>query len=160
MTMQTASGAGKALFLCLTLAIAAPGLASAQELSPDPLVVRTADGAFSFDVELALTGEERAVGLMNRESMADDAGMLFRFESVRPVTMWMRNTLIPLDMVFIREDATVAGVHENAVPLSEAIIASPEPVRYVLELNGGKAAEIGIAEGDIIEHPAIDAAAE
>jgi uncharacterized membrane protein (UPF0127 family) len=71
--------------------------------------------------------------------------------------MWMKNTLIPLDMIFIRRDGTVAGFHENAEPLSLETIASPEPVLYVLELNGGKAEEMGLQEGDVVRHPVIEA---
>lgn len=121
-----------------------------------PLTIETATGTHEFRVELALTPPERARGLMNRESMEDDHGMLFRFDMVRPVTMWMKNTLIPLDMIFIRENGTVAGFHENAEPLSEDVIASPEPVLYVLELNGGNASKIGLAIDDRVNHPVID----
>jgi uncharacterized protein len=141
----------KALLLVATLA-GSIGLAAATE---ERLVIETASGSHSYNVELALTPEERSLGLMNRESMDDDHGMLFRFDSIRPVTMWMKNTLIPLDMIFIRRDGTVAGFHENAEPLSEAVIASPEPVLYVLELNGGKASEIELSEGDRVLHPVI-----
>jgi uncharacterized protein len=146
------AGAGRALLAVFALCLAVTAGASAQQR--DQLVtIVTASGTHDYTVELALTAEQRAVGLMNRESMAEDHGMLFRFETVRPITMWMRNTLIPLDMIFIREDGTVAGFHENAEPLSESIIASPEPVKFVLELNGGKAAEIGLAPGDTVQHP-------
>lgn len=140
------------------LALAAVALASLPALAVDdaPLTIETATGTHEYRVELALSPQERAVGLMNRESMADDHGMLFRFDMVRPITMWMKNTLIPLDMIFIREDGTVAGFHENAEPLSEDVIASPEPVLYVLELNGGKATEIGLAVDDRVRHPLID----
>ncbi|WP_099866486.1 DUF192 domain-containing protein [Pararhizobium haloflavum] len=145
---------GAAVALCACLPILA--VAQEHETSADPLVIETADGQFDYTVELALDGRERAIGLMNRESMEDDHGMLFRFESVRPVSMWMKNTLIPLDMLFIREDGTVAGFHENAEPMSETVISAPEPIRYVLELNGGTAEEIGLAEGDRVSHPVID----
>lgn len=143
--------------------VLAPVLATsaqdAQELPIDdtPLRIETEEGTFAYRVELALDGRQRAVGLMNRESMAEDRGMLFRFDTVRPVTMWMKNTLIPLDMVFIRQDGTVAGYHEDAEPLSETTIASPEPIRYVLELNAGEVDEIGLDEGDRIDHPLIEA---
>jgi uncharacterized membrane protein (UPF0127 family) len=143
------------LALFAFLAFAVP--TAAQEMEEAPLTIETDEGRFEYSVELALTGEERATGLMNREEMAEDHGMLFRFESPRPVTMWMKNTLIPLDMIFIRRDGTVAGFHENAEPLSLETIAAPEPVLYVLELNGGKADEMGLEEGDVVSHPVIEA---
>lgn len=142
--------------LALLAFLALATQAVAQEMEEAPLAIETDEGSFEYSVELALTGEERAVGLMNREEMAEDHGMLFRFESPRPVTMWMKNTLIPLDMIFIRRDGTVAGFHENAEPLSLETIASPEPVLYVLELNGGKAEEMGLQEGDVVRHPVIE----
>jgi uncharacterized membrane protein (UPF0127 family) len=88
--------------------------------------------------------------------MAADHGMIFRFEETRPVMMWMKSTLIPLDMIFIREDGTVAGIKERATPLSLSIIASPEPVRYVLEVVGGTARSIGARPGDRVSTPLID----
>ena len=120
-----------------------------------PLVIMTADGEKSFRVEIADTDEERAVGLMNRETMPSDQGMLFDFESTRDVHMWMKNTILSLDMLFIRSDGTIAGIAENTVPFSEAIISSPGPVAYVLELNAGTAAREGISAGDRAVHPAI-----
>lgn len=124
-------------------------------VSPEPLVIETAKGPVSFTVELALTREERAQGLMNRETMASDHGMLFEFDETRDVMMWMKNTILPLDMVFIGEDGKVAGVAADAVPYSEAIISSPGPVRYVLELNAGVSAKEGIAAGDVVVHPVV-----
>lgn len=150
---QPVASAVIALFVFLGLTLS-PSVA--QMTADEPLTIETAKGSFDYTVELALTAKERAVGLMSRESMEDDHGMLFRFESVRLVTMWMKDTLIPLDMIFIRADGTVAGVHENADPLSEKIISSPEPILYVLELNGGEAAGISLAEGDTISHPVIE----
>lgn len=124
-------------------------------VSDVPATVVTETGRHAFAVELALSPAERARGLMNRESMAADRGMLFRFDTTRRVTMWMKSTLISLDMVFIRADGTIAGIHADAEPLSEAIIASPEPVRFVLELNAGTAERIGARAGDRVEHPVI-----
>lgn len=142
-----------ALGLILVLVLSVP----VQAGDLDQLTIKTDSGTHRFVVELALTGEERAVGLMHREQMDEDAGMLFRFDTSRPVAMWMKNTLIPLDMIFIRADGTVANVHQNAVPHSEKVIGSGEPVLYVLELNGGIAEKVGIKPGDRVMHPIIGA---
>lgn len=139
------------VFLALLL-LAFSARASAAN---DRLQIATDTGTYDYTVELALTNRERAVGLMHREWMAPDAGMLFRFDGVRPVSMWMRNTLIPLDMIFIRPDGSVATIHRNAEPLSEKIIHSREPVLFVLELNAGDADRMGLEPGDEIRHPII-----
>ena len=123
------------------------------DLSEATLV--TASGRHPIEVELATTPDTRATGLMNRESMPAGQGMLFDFDESRPVTMWMKNTLIPLDMLFIDETGTVATIKTNAQPLSLDTIPSGVPVRYVLELNGGAAARYGVAKGDRLEHEII-----
>lgn len=120
------------------------------------LDVTTRSGTHSFSVELALTPQERGRGLMHRRSMDEEAGMLFRFDRVQTVLMWMKNTFIPLDMVFIRPDGTVADIHYNAVPHSETIIQSSEPVLYVLELNAGVAQKIDLRRDDKVKHPLLD----
>ncbi len=89
---------------------------------------------------------------MYRKALAPDAGMLFVFPETQTATFWMKNTLIPLDMLFIAGDGRVADIHERAVPLSEATISSKVPVRAVLELNGGTALRLGIHEGDVVHH--------
>ena len=118
----------------------------------------TANGPVSIVIEVAETEKEREVGLMNRNSMPADQGMLFDFKQTRLVTMWMKNTYIPLDMVFMDEAGTVTHIAANAQPLSLDIISSRGPVRYVLELNGGAAARYGLRPGDRLEHPMIPAA--
>lgn len=143
--------------LALGLILVVVSLVLVRAAGLDQLEIKTDSGTHRFVVELALTGEERAIGLMHREQMDEDAGMLFRFDTSRPVAMWMKNTLIPLDMIFIRADGTVANVHQNAVPHSEKIIESGEPVLYVLELNGGIAEKVGIKPGDRVMHPIIGA---
>lgn len=120
-----------------------------------PLTIESAGGVHSFAIEVMDTPAERQQGMMFRESMAPDAGMLFVFEQTRPVAFWMRNTLIPLDMVFIRENGIIANIHANAVPLDETSVPSDGPVRYVLEIPGGRAAELGIVAGDRVLHPLI-----
>jgi len=133
------------LILTSVAAIAAAGKTS-------PLVIDTEGGAQRFTVELAVTPEEQAQGLMFRRAMPADAGMLFDFGGTRPATFWMKNTLIPLDMLFIASDGRIADIHERAVPLSEAMIESKVPVRAVLELNGGTVARLGIHAGDVVHH--------
>jgi uncharacterized protein len=104
-----------------------------------------------FQVEVMRTDAERAKGLMFRQFMPQDRGMLFDFVREDSVSMWMRNTYIPLDMLFIRSDGTVARVHERAQPLDETTISSGSNVRYVLEINGGVAAKLGIKTGDRVK---------
>jgi uncharacterized protein len=100
-----------------------------------------------FQVEWALTAEQRARGLMERETLADNAGMLFDFGETRMVTMWMANTPLSLDMVFIDESGLVVRVAAKTTPFSEAIVGSGKPVRYALEIRGGRAAELGLTAG-------------
>ncbi|MCY6380618.1 DUF192 domain-containing protein [Hoeflea prorocentri] len=144
-----------AAVLAVLAILLSAGLAQALT-AEDRLQVVTQTGTYDFDVELALTPPERAVGLMHRTHMDQDAGMLFRFDAIRPALMWMKNTLIPLDMIFIRPDGSVADIHRNAQPHSETVIQSSEPVRYVLELNAGVVDRIGLAPGDKVVHPIID----
>lgn len=139
----------------LALLILVPSAALSQD---SELVIHTATGEHRFNVEVVDTPETRARGLMFRASLAPDAGMLFDFKEERPVSFWMRNTFIPLDMVFIRKDGTVANVHANARPHDTTSIPSAGPVTFVLEIAGGRAAEIGLRAGDRVEHPAIAAA--
>lgn len=106
-----------------------------------------------FEVEWALTAEQRARGLMERSSLAADAGMLFDFGETRMVTMWMANTPLSLDMVFIDDEGRVVRVAERTVPYSESIVSSGEPVHYVLEIRGGRAAEVGLVPGARLRLP-------
>ena len=117
------------------------------------LVIDTSTGPHRFSVEMAETPQEQEQGLMFRRSLPADAGMLFDFGTTQPAAFWMKNTLIPLDMVFIAADGRVADIHERAVPLSEATIYSKVPVRAVLELNGGTVSRLGIHLGDVLHHP-------
>lgn len=137
------------------LLISAPlGPASAQELSE--LWIETAAGPrYRFDVELATTPMQQARGLMYRESMAADAGMLFVFDQPRPASFWMKNTLISLDMLFIAADGRIVNIGERTVPLSTDSVPSDGPVRAVLEINGGLSAMLGIRPGDKVVHWAL-----
>jgi uncharacterized protein len=126
--------------------------------SDDALTVHTSKGDFTFKVEVVDTEESRAKGLMFRQELAGDAGMLFDFKASRPVSFWMVNTYIPLDMIFIRADGTVANVHVNARPQDPTGIPSDGPVMFVLEIAGGRSVEIGLKAGDTVDHPRIAAA--
>lgn len=142
------------------------GQARAQEaagqpqtgLRTEPLVVVSASGRHGFTVELADTPASRSTGLMFRTELAPDAGMLFDFGEDREVAFWMRNTLIPLDMIFIERGGRIAHIARNTVPLSEDLVPSQAAVRFVLEIPGGRAAELGIDIGDTVMSPAIEAA--
>jgi uncharacterized protein len=133
----------------LALALVAPAArAGLQAFERDQLAIETAGGAQRFAVELAVTSEQRAQGLMYRQRMAADAGMLFLYPAARPVSMWMKNTVIPLDMLFIGDDGRILHIAERAIPGSTATISSMQPARAVLELNGGTAARLKIQVGD------------
>lgn len=142
-------------FLALTLfLLLAPVAAWAQDLVP--LTVTTEQGkAHPFQVEIAGTPEERARGLMFRTELAEDRGMLFIFPRRERIAMWMRNTEIPLDMLFISDDGRVTQIHERAVPHSEAVISSRRRVRYVLELPGGTAERLGLGPGALVTSEAM-----
>jgi uncharacterized membrane protein (UPF0127 family) len=127
--------------------------ASAHAQLLQPLTIVTASGRHTFEVELADNDASRAQGLMYRRSLAPDRGMLFDFKRVEPISMWMQNTYVSLDMLFIRPDGTIARVATNAEPLSTRTIPSGEPVLAVLEVVAGTAARLGIKPGDKVEHP-------
>jgi hypothetical protein len=133
-----------------------PGLADAMLLPIDrtPLVVSTGSGDRSFSIEIADTSAEREAGLMFRQTMADDHGMLFVFERTAEVEFWMKNTPMALDLVFVGEDGRIKAIRRGE-PESEAIISPGQPVRFVLELKAGTASRDGIKEGDLLRHPAI-----
>jgi uncharacterized protein len=117
------------------------------------LVIVTGSREIKFDVEMALTEAQREHGLMFRKELGPYEGMLFDFFREQQVSFWMKNTLIPLDMVFIAGDGTIKHVHANAVPMSTDTIPSKFPVRAVLEINGGSARLLGIKPGDKVKHP-------
>ena len=134
------------------------GLAVAQTeitFETSQLTLHTATGDHEIVVELADTEQQRQRGLMYRTELAPDHGMIFDLGPPRTASMWMANTLIPLDMVFIRTDGSVAGFYEQAEPGSKRVIASREPVKYVLELAGGQAQAYGLKPGDTVTGPAL-----
>jgi hypothetical protein len=139
---------GAWLVACALVLMAA--LASAAQV--ERLEIRAKSGVHVFEVELAISEEERAKGLMFRQTLPEGTGMLFDFKTDQLVAMWMRNTYVPLDMIFIRADGTIAHIAENTVPLSEAIVSSRVPVRGVLEVVAGTARRLGIRPGDKVAH--------
>ena len=143
-------GAGLVALLWLTLG----GVAQAA-CRADAVDLRGDFGTVRFDVELALTPAEQSRGLMFRESLPRFAGMLFVYDRPRPLTFWMRNTLIPLDIIFLDESGRVLRVHENAVPGDETTIPSGGDARAVLEINGGLARQLGLEPGVELRHPAL-----
>lgn len=122
------------------------------QLKREPLTIDTAAGTRTFDIEIAETLEQKSIGLMFRRNLAEDSGMLFPYAPEQELTMWMRNTLIPLDMLFVRSDGVIHRIEAWTEPLSERVIPSNGPVTAVLELGGGVAAKLGIKPGDRINH--------
>lgn len=144
----------RAALVCVTLLslLAAPAHAACSDSRVE---IRGDFGTVRFRVEVADDPQERALGLMHRESMPRMAGMLFVYDRPQSVSFWMQNTLIPLDMIFLDEQGVVQRIHENAVPLDRTPIPGGDDIQYVLEINGGLAADLGLAEGDELRHPAI-----
>jgi uncharacterized membrane protein (UPF0127 family) len=152
------------MLLCGSMALA-PG-ASAQRLRPhepldpskaqslptSPLAIQSGTGIHRFVVELADTQAERNIGLMHRNHLAPDKGMLFDFFTERPESFWMRNTFISLDIIFIRASGEIVNIAESTIPHSEKPVSSKQPVRGVLELAGGTAKRLGIKPGDVVQH--------
>jgi uncharacterized membrane protein (UPF0127 family) len=137
------------LWLALLLVSPAWGQVGFEEA---PLTIESSAGTLAFQVEVAATPEQRRQGLMFRESLEADRGMLFNFGRTAPVTMWMRNTFVSLDMLFIDENGRVAKIAADTEPLSDAVIGSGGPVRAVLELPAGTSAKLGIKVGDHVIH--------
>ena len=149
----------KVLAFALGTLLAVAGAASAgrTESGPlEPLTVQTGTGAHAIQVEGRAHAGERGVGLMHRTVLAPDRGMLFDFGTARPVTMWMKNTLISLDMFFAESTGRIVTIAERTTPLSEKRIRSGQPVRFVLEMIGGSAQRLGIAPGDRLRHALIE----
>lgn len=148
------------LWSALALVVAClPGGARAEAAcAPDRLDMRWQDGRESFAVELADDPAERARGLMFREILPPSQGMLFVYDNPGRPSFWMKNTLIPLDMIFADATGTVTRVHENAVPGDLTPIDGGPGVMFVLEINGGLARRLGIAPGAVLRHPSVPAA--
>lgn len=140
--------------LGLLTAVLLPATVLAQQACREDRIMLRGDwGLAQFRVEVVDTPQERAQGLMNRQSMSMGAGMLFVFQKTEVVSFWMESTLIPLDMVFISESGRVEHIHHNAQPQDRTSISSQVPVRYVLEINGGLAKSMNIGVGTELRHP-------
>jgi len=144
-------------FLAAALALAA-GCAQAETmvntgLRVEPLEVVTDKGPVRFMVEIADNSDTREIGLMNRSALAPDRGMLFQFDWPGPQSFWMKNTLIPLDIIFIKPDGRIDRIAEKAKPLSLDSVATSTHVNGVLEIAGGRARQLGIKPGDLVRHP-------
>lgn len=124
--------------------------------APDSLEVRGPNGVQHFSVEVADSGAERSQGLMFRDKMATSAGMIFVYDAPTHAQFWMRNTLIPLDMIFADAKGRVTRVHSNAIPHDETPIDGGQGVQFVVEINGGLAKRMGITEGSELRHPSIE----
>ena len=123
-----------------------------QQATLTPLTIATPKGTFTYKIELAISSQQRTRGLMFRKTMPQDYGMLFDFDSTQKVAMWMKNTFIPLDMIFMRADGTIAHIVENTTPHSLSIISSRFPVQFVLELNAGEAKRTGMRPGQLMKY--------
>lgn len=145
----------KALILALVLGMAAQ--LAAAGCAEDRVTIRGDWGQATFTVEIADTPATRAQGLMYVEAMPRMAGMLFVYDRPQPVSFWMKNTLIPLDMIFASPQGEILRVHENAIPGDLTPIPGGDGVQMVLEINGGLAARLGITAGDVMQHPSFGA---
>ena len=137
----------------LALSLGAAWLTSARAADPNIVEIVSKGGVHVFAVELAATDEQRSTGLMNRKQLPEGRGMLFDFGRDQEIAMWMKNTYIPLDMIFITRDGRIHRIAENTEPLSERIIPSGGQVRGMLEVIGGTARKFGLAPGDRVAHP-------
>ena len=138
--------------------MAASGCTQAKPLAPSPagleqvnLTIHSGAKTHAFVVEVARSPDQQEQGLMFRQSLGDSAGMIFPYDPPQVASFWMKNTLIPLDMIFIRPDHTIARVADNTVPLSLDPVSAGEPVSAVLEIRGGRAAELGVRAGDKVD---------
>jgi uncharacterized membrane protein (UPF0127 family) len=142
-------------YLLILLVGALYAVSSCAQADDTSLSVVSASGQkHEFTIELAVTPEQKVQGLMHRKMLAPQSGMLFLFGDPQALSFWMKDTLIPLDIIFIRKDGTINHIHPNAVPLDLSRISSMGPVSAVLEINGGEAQSLGIVPGDVVHHSA------
>jgi uncharacterized membrane protein (UPF0127 family) len=140
------------VFASLALAFDLSGVAASDAPRLEAIVIETDRASLDLTVEIADTPELRERGLMFRHRLGEGRGMLFLYERAQPVAMWMKNTYIALDMVFVRDNGTVSEIVRNTVPLSLETIQSGEPVKAVLEIAAGKADLLGLKPGAVIKH--------
>jgi len=141
--------------ILLTVLVLQSSPATAEKMpnfAQSRLAIETGAGRHVFQVEIARTPQQLSFGLMYRRRLPADAGMLFDYHPPQPVAMWMKNTFIPLDMLFIAADGRITRIAARTVPHSLDVIASKKPVRAVLELNAGTASRLGIKTGDVVRH--------
>lgn len=138
-------------FLLLPVLMILAPFAAAQDYA-SPLTIASGENVHSFNVDIADEPSEVQLGLMNRAEMAADAGMIFDFGAPREASMWMKNTLIPLDMLFFTSDGTIVAIARNTTPGSLRTVNPGMPVKGVLELNANRAAQLGIQPGDTVQH--------
>lgn len=142
--------------MTLAAAVLLAALPMAAQADDAALVLHTSTGEHAFKVEVVDNDATRSQGLMYRTELAPDAGMLFDFKEERQTSFWMKNTLIPLDMVFVSADGVVRNIHVNARPLDLTGIGSKVPVQFVLEIPGGRSEEIGLKVGDRMDHDRVE----
>jgi uncharacterized protein len=145
LVMSLAAASAVLVALCATPAVHAASI--------QPLEIATRSGVQVFSVEMATTEEEKTTGLMYRKELPDGKGMLFDFSPEQQISMWMKNTYVPLDMIFIRADGRILRIAENTEPLSTKIISSGGLAKGVLEVIAGTAQKYGIQPGDRVAHP-------
>ena len=143
------------LLAACAVALSVMPVAARAACQEDRVEIRGDFGSVRFRVAVVDTPQGRAQGLMNVPEMPRMAGMLFVYDVPQPVSFWMRNTLISLDMIFADETGTIQRIHENAIPLDETSIDGGDDIQFVLEINGGMSATLGLSEGDVMRHPAI-----
>jgi uncharacterized membrane protein (UPF0127 family) len=143
------------MYAILTSIASIEACATSDSPSDSMITITTRDTSYVFTIELARTPEEMERGLMFRDRLPPDHGMLFLFADEREVSFWMKNTLIPLDLIFADASGRIVRIAERAVPLSTELIPSQAPVRAVLEVNGGTAERLHINVGDKLVYPAL-----
>jgi uncharacterized membrane protein (UPF0127 family) len=144
----------KLVFVFILLLASMTGIATAQ-CRNSIVEIKSANAHIRLNVEIADSAEKRAIGLMHRENLPYNSGMWFIYETPRTVAFWMRNTLIPLDMIFVDELGKVQKIHKNARPMDETPIPGGDNIQFVLEVNAGLSERYGLGAGDYIRHPSI-----
>ncbi len=144
-----------ALILCLLILPLTACAENIPDFAKGKATITAGDTRHEFTIEIAQTPEQLQHGLMFRRSMPANHGMLFLFPKPQPITMWMKNTYIPLDMLFLNEEGVIVDIHENAVPESLAIIAAKKPTQMVLEVNAGTVARLGLSIGQTLTYESL-----